>query len=290
MTQANTQANHQVSNQALTEPNQDMGKLLSTNHNIMDGDKSVSIKLADFTITEDGKPITIIDVIHEAEAADPKIESLTNQIKRVSGEVGTHMIMIAQKAGNPDTFAMACKVAEESLHIGRAPGGCSPEERKLYSGSLPNTWKQYKSKIIAAMKAGVHPGKEYEVTQKLPRPNKAGDTEKQVKVQAVTIRKMQTIATDLKRKAEPKIERAGIEVKQDGEQVVHMPTNEQAEDIKTMAACIDVNLTELLGETLDLLSKADDDIVKGAIKTITNLNKRLKKSIKPKATKKAKAA
>lgn len=277
-----SKANKQVSDQALTKPNADLGTLLSTRHRIHEeGKRAFNIKLEQFTFDDEGQKVTVIDVMKACEAADTKLESLNNQIARITGELSRYMVMLASKAGTADKLKAMFKVAEESLRWGRAPAGTQDKERKLYTGKLPKTYKEYKSKLIAHMEAGVKPLKEYTVIRRLPRPDKAGNTERAVQKVADTVHHMGAIAKDLRRRTEASTkqsgERAGIEVKQDGTQKAHMPKVDN----------ISVDFSILVGELVELYNMSDKERQTTAINTIQNLNKNLEKHINKQATTKA---
>jgi len=253
-------ANPQVSDQALTEPD-NVPELFTKAHSItLENEKVISIKLGDYTITDDGQKLTVLDVLKACESADRKLESLHTQIERITGELSRYMVLLAAKAKDVNHLKAMFKVAEESLRWGRAPVGTTDKERKLYTGKLPDTYKQYKSKLIASMEKGVVPLHKYSVTQKLPRATKDGETERQVYKTADTIHQMLTIARDLDRKAqESKKEPTRSPVAQDGSQVLH------------------TDLSQLLGQVSTLYSTCDVDGKIAAINTLENLIKHLTK-------------
>lgn len=242
--------------------------------NTIDNQTGSSISLASFVITDkDGDGYSMLDILNEAEA----VQGDVTKAKASMGSLGEHMMLMAAKAAEGSVFRALCEMAEETKKWGKAPKGSPVHIRNLYHAA-PNTYTQYKSKILRAMDAGILPMTEAILTR-THKPNKFGLTTTEEIVVLDTVNKLNAA----RQQAEPEgtKEKAGVVVDSKGEQ--HLP---KVKDSVLMANLINDSLGKVLGDISVLFENAPIKEQDKAIKALQALAKRLEK-VQPEVKEKA---
>lgn len=185
---------------------------------VWEGENKLTVSLNQFSIKDGDQTHTLFDEATEIKDIQTRLGKLETRAENVS----KNMVAIAGKAGKAATFRALCTLVEERMHWGRAPKDTPEHIAKLYEGA-PDLWKQYKSKILAGMEAGVLPGSKATVTRKLRKPDDKGRTEVQ---EQVTVDSVHMLDKVRRQKAAPKDEgeqkpqgaQAGVIVDSKGEQ------------------------------------------------------------------------
>ena len=267
-------------------------KILSTTFVVTEGKgrkaKTVKYEIGQFRIKdEDGDGYNVIDIMQEALGIQTEIDI----IKKKAANFASHMMLLASSCASPDQFRQLLHVAEESIRWGTAPKGSSAKERAMYRAA-PQTYQDYKSRILKAWENGVIPGKTYSVETRakgvVKTITQAADSP--AIMAKIARQKLEKVAEKEERKQQG--QQAGVEVKPDGSMEEHTPKI-KAEDVKVMAACIDIDLAALLSRTLELFENAPTADQTKALDTINRLNNRLasvQKSDTPEESEESKAA
>lgn len=287
-TQANEAATRQQANEVISTSILNHTFTTSTG----EGDKTVVTKhsLKDYRIKDkDGDGYTVIDILWEA--LDVQVEIDKARIK--AKPFAEHMMLLAKTCSTPDQFRQLLHCAEESIRWGKAPKGLTPAERNMYNPA-PQTYQDYKSRILKAWEAGIVPGREYTVETKV------NGEPARIQQVASSPALMVKIAGQKQAQAEAKEQtvrgaQAGVEVTATGNQKARTKEGVKADilansteeeepeeqasdaDIKVMAACISLDLAGLLSRTLELYENAPETDQNKALDTIKRLNDRLAK-------------
>lgn len=232
--------------------------------------KSVSLSVDTFKVKVDDSDYSIRDIAEICEGTQQAIDIAKDKAENA----GVLMVSMAVRCGHMSTFKALCNLLEEHKHWGKAPAGTPDHIKKLYSKS-PGTWQVYKSQIIGAWEQGVQPGQTIDLTRKLSKPNKDGQTEVTEPVKMVTPKAMDKARRQAEASKEPTQAgaQAGIEVKGDGEQVTMVPP--QVDDIKVLAGVLDPELAATFVRIIDAFELVDKDEQRKALRTLKGLAGRM---------------
>jgi len=230
---------------------------------VTDNGKSVTVSLNQYAIKVDGQNFTLFDVAQECAS----LQGRADKLHRDSENVSQYMVAIAGKAGSPATFRALAVLVEEREKWGRAPKGTPKETANLYTAS-PKIWQQYKSKILAAMEAGILPGTEAELTRKLRTPDEKGQTEVKEKVKLDTVNKLNRARQEAKPAEQAEGPKSGIIVGKDGGE--HRFSPEQSKEV---SPTLDIEIGVMLAEIAQLYDKVDENMQRKAKERLQRLIK-----------------
>jgi len=227
--------------------------------------KAITLSVDNFLIQFQGEEYSLSDIALKCQGLDEQAEKL----KAAEGTVGQLMVLMAAKCGKVSTFTALCEIVEADKHWGIAPKGTPKHIKKLYHGA-PVSWKTYKSRIVSAMESNIMPGSTVNLTRKLSKPNKDGQTEVTEAVKLVT--------PNLMDKAKRAATAPAPTVKKDGPKAgVTMDKHGQAH-LHGVIGNIDPRLNGALAKVILAYNHASDAEKDKAIRTLGQLAKRLEKS------------
>lgn len=262
----------------MSKPNQVLeNAVLDTTFSIAKGKGLELIKIGAFRIKDkDGDGYNVMDIIREAQDVQAGIDTMEGKSKTFA----EHLMLLAGTCATPEIFESLMATACLSARIGRKPKGLTNKEIALWK-TMPQTLQDYKHRILKAWKEGIIPGKTYKILEGKKGQEKLvskSASSPNVMAKIARFKKAEKEATD---PATVRGAQAGIDVHTDGELEQKIPpvATEAQEDLKTMAACVSLDLVGLLSRTVELYDLSDDKEKQTVINTIENLNKRLEKKV-----------
>lgn len=160
---------------------------------------------------EDGSQFSMLDILEEAEViAKGDVKQDGNR-----KAFDTHICLMAEKAGSVERFRMVTAYGEGVKHWGKAPKGSSPQERTLYKAA-PTTYTQYKSRILAAMEAGIVVGGKFDLVTKLKTPHDDGSTHMVEDIPLTSVRNLVKARKQVQAEQEAKANPEGYILNEDG--------------------------------------------------------------------------
>ena len=160
---------------------------------------------------EDGSQFSMLDIMEEADviaSGDAKQDTNRKAFDK-------HICLMAERADTVERFKMVTAYGEGVKHWGSAPKGSSPQEKALFRAA-PTTYTQYKSRIIAAMEAGIKVGEKFELVTALKKPDEDGNTHVVTEIPLNSVRNLVKARKQVQAEAEKASNPEGHILNEDG--------------------------------------------------------------------------